>query len=193
MGLDLLRGTNFRVGPFIGYSYYTQRTDTTGCAQIANLNSDCVPTEPTSVLVGTQTGEWSALRLGAAADYTLGYGFRLTTDAAWLGAASFSGRDNHLLRPTTTYFDQKVDNGQGVQFDAILSYDFSNHFSLGLGGRYWAMWGDGTFTCTGCDAAHVTSTPPNPERIATERYGLLVQGSYKLNLVPQALPMAPLK
>ena len=190
VGLDLLRGTNFRVGPFIGYSYYTQRTDTTGCVQIANGNSPCLNSDGTSVasnaLVGTQTSEWEALRLGASADYSLGYGFRLTTDAAWLAAASFRGRDNHLLRGATTYFDQKVDYGQGVQFDAILSYDFSNHLSLGLGGRYWAMWGDGDFTCTGCSTAH-------PERIATERYGLLVQGSYKINVVPQPLPAAPLK
>ncbi len=192
VGLDLLRGSNFRVGPFIGYSYYTQRTDTTGCVQIANGNFPCLAAGDNR-LVGTQTAEWSALRLGAAADYTLGYGLRLTTDAAWLTAASFRGRDNHLLRNTTTYFDQKVDNGQGVQFEAILSYDFSNHFSLGLGGRYWAMWGDGTFTCTGCSTVHVTSFPPNPERIATERYGLLVQGSYKVNLVPQPLPAPPLK
>jgi opacity protein-like surface antigen len=192
VGLDILRGTNYRVGPFIGYSHYTQRTDTTGCVQIANGSYPCLAAGDNR-LVGTQTAEWNALRLGAAADYTLGYGFRLTTDAAWLAAASFRGRDNHLLRDTTTYFDQKVDNGQGVQFEAILSYDFSNHFSLGFGGRYWAMWGDGTFTCTGCDTVHVTSSPPNPERIATERYGLLVQGSYKLNLVPRPLLAAPLK
>jgi opacity protein-like surface antigen len=191
IGLDLFRGLNYRVGPFVGYSYYTQRTDTTGCVQIANAAFPCLAAGD-NTLVGTQSVEWSALRLGAAADYSLGYGFRLTTDAAWLANASFRGRDNHLLRDTTTYFDQKADNGQGVELEAILNYDFSNRFSLGLGGRYWAMWGDGTFTCTGCGGVGVTSPTPNPERISTDRYGLLVQGSYKLGGADAPLPM-PLK
>ncbi len=193
-GIDLLRGVDYRTGVFVGYSYYTQRSDSNGCVQIANMvTGGCAdPTYPTSVLVGTQTGEWSALRLGAVHDYSLGYGFRLTTEAAWLAGASFKGRDNHLLRSTTTYFDQKADNGQGVELEAILNYDFSNRFSFGLGGRYWSMWGDGTFTCTGCGGVGVTSSPPSPERISTDRYGLLVQGSYKLGGTDAPLPM-PLK
>ncbi len=178
IGYDFLRGPGYKVGSFIGYSYYTQKTDTTGCVQIASAYFPCLaPGDNT--LVGTQSGDWNALRIGASADYSLGYGFRLTTDAAWLPYASFSGRDNHLLRTTTTYFDQKADNGQGVQLEAILSYDFSNWFSLGVGGRYWAIWSDGNFTCTGCGGPGVTSTA-FPEKIYTDRYGLLLQGSYKV-------------
>ena len=133
--------------------------------------------------------------MGAAADYSLGYGFRLTTDAAWLADVSFRGRDNHLLRTETTYSDQKVDNGQGVQIEAILNYDFSNRFSLGLGGRYWAMWGDGSFKDTEYDSANQrwrNHRPGYPNRMSTDRYGLLVQGSYKLGGVDAPLPM-PLK
>ena len=149
------------------------------------------------MLVGSQTGEWNALRLGASADYSLGYGFRLTTDAAWLPTASFSGRDNHLLRDVTTYSDQKA-NGQGVELEAILSYDFSSRFNLGVGGRYWAMWGDGSFSdtqwvYTQYPAGHLVTTTGNPNRISTERYGLLVQGSYKLGGADAPLPLPPLK
>ena len=178
IGYDFLRGPGYKVGSFIGYSYYTQKSDTTGCVQIASAYFPCLaPGDNT--LVGNQSGDWNALRIGASADYSLGYGFRLTTDAAWLPYASFSGRDNHLLRTTPTWFDQKANNGQGVQLEAILSYDFSNRFSAGVGGRYWAMWGDGNFTCTGCWGPGVTSTA-YPEKIYTDRYGLLLQGSYKL-------------
>jgi opacity protein-like surface antigen len=192
VGFDFLRGADYRVGPFVGFSYYTQRTDTTGCVQIANADFYCLdPGDNT--LVGTQTSAWTALRLGAAADYSLGYGFRLTTDAAWLANVSFKGRDNHLLRTATTYADQKFDNGQGVQVEAILNYDFSNRFSLGLGGRYWAMWGDGSQTMTSNDGyGTITTIPAYPNRISTDRYGLLVQGSYKLSGVDAPLPM-PLK
>ncbi len=192
VGFTYLRGVDYRVGPFVGYSYLTQRFDSRGCVQIAV--GGCVPSEPSSVLVGTQTGEWNALRLGASADYSLGYGFRLTTDAAWLPTASFNGRDNHLLRTETTYSDQKA-NGQGVELEAILSYDFSNRFNLGVGGRYWAMWGDGSFKDTEYDSIHESwvTTTGNPNRISTERYGLLVQGAYKLNSGFEPLPPAPLK
>ena len=187
VGFDFLRGADYRVGPFVGFSYYTQRTDTTGCVQIANANFYCLdPGDNT--LVGTQTSAWTALRLGAAADYSLGYGFRLTTDAAWLADVSFRGRDNHLLRTYTTYSDQKFDNGQGVQIEAILNYDFSNRFSLGLGGRYWAMWGDGSQTMMNTGVL----IPAYPNHISTDRYGLLVQGSYKLGGADAPLPM-PLK
>ncbi len=171
IGYDFLRGPGYKIGSFIGYSYYTQKSDSTGCVQIANPNSDCVPALPTSVLGITQTGDWNAIRLGASADYSLGYGFRLTTDAAWLPFASFSGTDHHVLRDM--YFEQNANNGQGVQLEAILSYDFSNRFSLGVGGRYWAMWGDGNFTCTGCGVNY-------PDKAYTDRYGLLLQGSYKV-------------
>jgi outer membrane protease len=185
VGFTYLQGADYRVGPFVGYSYLTQGFDSRGCVQIAV--GGCVPSVPTSVLVGSQTGEWNAVRLGASADYSLGYGFRLTTDAAWLPTASFSGRDNHLLRPSTTYSDQKAD-GQGVELEAILSYDFSNRFNLGVGGRYWAMWGDGNFSDTDYSNTPATTTG-HPERISTERYGLLVQGSYKLGGTAEPLPL----
>ncbi len=179
IGYDFLRGAGYKVGSFIGYSYYTQKSDTTGCVQIASAYFPCLAAGD-NTLVGNQSGDWNALRIGASADYSLGYGFRLTTDAAWLPYASFSGRDNHLLRTTPTWFDQNANNGQGVQLEAILSYDFSNRFSVGVGGRYWAMWGDGNFTCTGCWGPGISSTA-YPEKIYTDRYGLLLQGSYKVS------------
>jgi hypothetical protein len=75
--------------------------------------------------------------------------------------------------------------------EAIVSYQITDALSVGVGGRYWAMWADGSFTCTGCDAANpgLTSTPANPQRVSAERYGLLLQGAYKFNAPPEILPM----
>ena len=98
LGYDFLRGPGYKVGSFVGYSYYTQKTNSTGCVQIASSIFPCL-TPGDNRTIGNQSGDWNAVRLGASADYSLGYGFRLTTDAAWLPYASFSGRDNHLLRP----------------------------------------------------------------------------------------------
>jgi len=179
VGYDLLRGRDYKIGPFIGYTYYTQRSDSTGCVQIANPLFPCLAPGDNR-LIGTQDTEWDALRIGGAAQFALGYGFRLVTDAAYLPSVGFTGRDNHLLRPTTTFFDQTGKNGQGVQIEAILNYDVTQRFSLGVGARYWAMWADGDFTCTGCGGPGVVFGP-SPERVSAERYGLLLQGSYKFD------------
>ncbi|MGE0035221.1 MAG: hypothetical protein AB7S93_06265 [Xanthobacteraceae bacterium] len=32
--------------------------------------------------------------------------------------------------------------GRGVQLEAVVSYDITPAFSVGVGGRYWAMWTD---------------------------------------------------
>jgi hypothetical protein len=178
LGYDIWRGLGYKVGPFLGYNYYTQRSDTRGCVQIANPNFPCLAPGDNR-LVGTQDVEWNSMRIGLSGEFVLPYGLRLSADAAYLPIASFTGRDNHLLRDTTTYFDQTA-NGEGVQIEAMLAYDFSNRLSIGVGGRYWAMWGDGDFTCTGCNTVGVTS-PPFPERISTQRFGLLLQGSYKVS------------
>lgn len=178
VGYDLLKGTGYKVGPFIGYTFFTQRQDINGCVQIASATFPCLA-PGNDRLVGTQDTTWNAMRLGTAAEVALGHGMRLNVDAAYLTQVGFSGRDNHLLRTTTTYFDQTGSNGQGVQLDAILSFDLSRNFTLGVGGRYWSMWADGTFTCTGCGGAGVTSNPPNPSRTSADRAGLLLQGTYR--------------
>ena len=55
------------------------------------------------------------------------------------------------------------------------------------------MWGDGSQTMTTNNGyGEITTIPAYPNRISTDRYGLLVQGSYKLGGVDAPLPM-PLK
>jgi hypothetical protein len=106
---------------------------------------------------------------------------KLSADVAYLPYVSMTGRDNHLLRATTTFFDQQG-TGQGVQLESILSYYVTDFFNIGVGGRYWAMWTtSGTDTCTGCDGVGVVS-PPNPARFNTERYGVFLQGAYKFGV-----------
>ena len=178
LGYDVLRGVGYKVGPFVGYNHFTERWDTFGCAQIANQFSDCVPTVPTTTQVGTQDSTWQSLRVGMNSEVMLVPGLELTADVAYLPYVSMTGRDNHLLRATTTFFDQQG-TGQGVQLEAILSYFVTDNFSVGLGGRYWAMWTtSGTDTCTGCGGVGVVS-PSSPARFNTERYGTFLQADYR--------------
>ncbi len=68
-------------------------------------------------------------------------------------------------------------SAQGVQLETSLTYDFTRTLSLGVGGRYWAMWTD--------DAASTnifgTSCPCQTLPSKAERGGMFVQGSYKFN------------
>jgi hypothetical protein len=105
-------------------------------------------------------------------------GLKLTTDLAYLPYVSMTGRDNHLLRNTTTFFDQQG-TGQGVQLEAIMSYFVTDNFTIGVGGRYWAMWTtNGTFMCTGCGGVGVVSLP-DAGKFNTERYGTFLQADYR--------------
>jgi hypothetical protein len=116
--------------------------------------------------------------VGANSEVMLVPGLKLTTDLAYLPYVSMTGRDNHLLRSTTTFFDQQG-TGQGVQLEAIMSYFVTDNFSIGVGGRYWAMWTtNGTFMCTGCGLVGVT-LPPDAGKFNTERYGTFLQADYR--------------
>ena len=184
VGYDVLMGIGYKVGPFVGYNYFTERWDTFGCAQIANpFSGICIPAAPTSTLIGMQDSTWQSLRVGANSEVMLVPGLKLTADLAYLPYVSMTGRDNHLLRTTTTFFDQQG-TGQGVQLEAIMSYYVTDNFSVGVGGRYWAMWTtNGTFTCTSCGPVGVTLAP-DAGKFNTERYGTFLQADYRFSALP---------
>jgi hypothetical protein len=176
-GYAFLRGPGYKAGPFVGYTHYSEKMDSYGCVEYAS--GFCLSPSD-SRLTGSQDTDWDALRIGSSAEFNLGRGFRFTGDAAWLATVNFSGRDNHLLRTNTTFTDQNGNNGSGVQFEGILSYDVTDHLSVGVGGRYWAMWAKGSSNLTEYDNAGVIIPhTPAPEKISMERYGLLLQASYK--------------
>jgi len=180
LGYDVLRGPGYKVGPFAGYNYFSQRWNTFGCTQIANQFSDCVPAVPATTQIGTQASTWQSLRVGLNSEVMLVPGLKLTADVAYLPYVSMTGQDNHLGRATTTFFDQQG-TGQGVQLEAILSYLVTDNFSVGVGGRYWSMWTtNGTDTCTGCGGVGVVS-PSSPAKFNTERYGTFLQADYRFS------------
>jgi len=179
VGYDLTRGPGYKAGAFIGYHYSREVMNAFGCTQTVATALLCVPSFGPGVLAITETAKWQALRLGFAGEVMLWDRLRLNGEVAYLPWVKFNGRDDHHLRPGT-FFTQFADGGHGVQTEVVLSYLVTNQLSIGVGGRYWAMWTqDGQFTCTGCDAPGVTSSPPNPFKGNTERFGTFVQGSYR--------------
>ncbi len=177
VGYSLFRGPSANVGGFIGYNYFRENKSAYGCTQIANSNSDCVPAFPSSILGITEDDKWNSLRIGVNGAVKLMDRLTLTADAAYLPYVSFRGFDNHLLRTdVANTVSTETGSGQGVQLEAILSYAIGKSFSVGAGGRYWAMWAtDASTNIFG------TTCPCQTLPARTERYGGFVQASYKLD------------
>jgi hypothetical protein len=178
IGYDFLRGAGFKVGGFVGYNYYSENKSAYGCTQIANQLSDCVPSLPGSTLGIIENDKWNSVRVGLNGVVTLWDKVQLTGDAAWLPFVSFAGVDNHVLRSDqSNTVSPESGKGQGVQLEAILSYNVTPSFNVGAGGRYWAMWAT-------TDAASNTFSlgcPCQTLPARTERYGGFLQASYKLD------------
>ncbi|MGY4319552.1 hypothetical protein [Bradyrhizobium sp. JR3.5] len=183
-GYDFLRGANYKVGGFIGWTYYGQKSDSLGAVEIANpMIQSLAPGDDR--VIGSQDTQWNAPRVGLSAETMLTERWRLSGDVAYLPWTDFRGRDNHLLRKTTTFDDQRGDGGGGVQLEGVLSYLVTSNFSVGVGGRYWAMW-----TKKGSSETWIAGYGPHPisfggevggEKYSMERWGTFLQASYKFN------------
>ncbi len=177
VGYSLFRGPSSNVGGFVGFNYYHDNKSAYGCTQIANPYSDCVPAVPNSTLGITEDDKWYSLRVGLNGVVTLADRLKLTADAAYLPYVAFRGTDNHLLRTdVSNTISPETGSGQGVQFEALLSYAFTNAFSVGAGGRYWAMWAPAAISNTFSQGCPCQGLP-----VRTDRYGGFVQASYKLD------------
>jgi hypothetical protein len=178
VGYNLFDGRSAKVGGFLGYNFFRDYKSAFGCTQIANLNSDCVPALPASVLGITENDKWHSVRLGVNGVVHLTDRLVLTADAAYLPYVMFTGIDNHLLRtdvPSTV--SPETGRGQGVQLESVLSYALADSFSVGAGGRYWAMW------ATTDASTNIFSTPCPCQTLParTEVFGGFLQASYRFS------------
>ena len=177
VGYSLFRGPSANVGTFVGYNYFRENKSAYGCAQVANRFSDCVPSIPNSTLGITEDTKWNSFRVGVNGVVKVWDGWTLTADAAYLPFANFKGTDNHVLRTdVTNTVSPEQGTGHGVQLEAILSYAIGKSFTVGAGGRYWAMWAPGATT-----NIFGTDCPCQTLPVRTERYGGFIQASYKLD------------
>ena len=149
-GIKLVRGPDFHVGAFVGYHFMRDYVDAMGCTQIAaqsrHLRRPAIPDSVRGHLADQQLAlaarsawkrRWSSTGAGSS-----------RVDAAWLPYAALYGADSHLLRIGTDPGDftgpiPEDGKGWGYQFDAIVSYRFNDWISVGAGGRYWHVRGQG--------------------------------------------------
>jgi opacity protein-like surface antigen/outer membrane protease len=169
-GVDIIDGPDYRVGVFGGYNHIFESYGAMTCLSIASVMCYGEPHDYKAFI--TETDKWDSLRIGLAGDMWLTQGLKFALDAAYLPYVRFSGFDNHWLRPII--FNEHG-NGTGMQLEAMLSYYFTERFSLGLGARYWSLW-----TTSGTDASNKTLTN-RPVPYTYERYGVLAQATYRFD------------
>jgi len=168
LGYSVIRQPNFRLGGYVGYGRWNETVTASGCTQLATYPI-CQPpfVIPTSIAVIKESDNWDLLRVGAAAEVVLGEHIRLSADAAYVRVLTQKAVDDH-------YFTFGVDpasghTGNGVQIDAMIAYQFTNSFNIGVGGRWWHL------------NSHVIDTVQQLETYTVDRYGVFVQGAYRFN------------
>ena len=178
LGYSFLRAPGAKVGAFVGYNYYNQEINTYGCTQLAGAGV-CAPAGsiPSAILGISEEDSFQALRVGLSSEFMLTDRLRLTADAAYLPAVNFSGLNHHNARELL--LPEAASSGDGVMLEAILSYQLTNAWSIGAGGRYWA-WNTNTGTVVFNNLGLAGPLPP-PQlaRYTTERYGGFLQASYR--------------
>ena len=190
VGYNVFHDRNYKIGPFVGYSYFRQMTNGFGCTQLTTPQSlICNPPNPSNQQIISQDDTWQSLRVGVSAVVTIWDRLAINGDVAYLPYAHFTGLDSHLIRAPFAFFPQDG-TGRGVQTELILTYGITESLNVGVGGRYWAMWStNASQTCHGgCDLTAPPGTfstsPPSPITTNTERYGTFVQMSYRFNAHP---------
>ena len=129
-----------------------------------------MPAIPTSVLGITEESNWNAARIGINGVWRITDRFTLTADAAWIPYARLNAKDFHWLRIGTSFNGPTPEDGNGfsAQLEAILSYNVTREFSVGIGGRYWRFEpksnGAAHFEVSGIGGGF-----PQPIKVKTER------------------------
>ena len=179
LGYDALRQADYKVGPFVGYTVFHQYIFKSGCQQVASSTGNCSagdpadPPIPSSQLIGSEDMTWQALRVGLSGQVNLTDRLKLSADAAYLPYVTYTWLDDHLQR------DLQWNNwghGIGVQTQAVLSYDVTDRLSIGVGGRYWAMW-----STSGERLTNPGGGSPDPTRNTVDLLGAFTQVSYRFD------------
>lgn len=190
LGYDVWRGYTYRVGAYAGYNYYRETMGAYGVYQTANPNGPFGPNVggPLSIdnpPIITQEATWQSLRLGAAAEFNIAPRLKLSADAAFLPYVSVDAQDVHYQGGSSVVSSVNPLSGHGVgtQLEAMLTYDVTDQWSVGVGARYWAMWTTDASFERSYDADNPVTYPLPQQnlKIETERAGVLGQVMYKFD------------
>jgi opacity protein-like surface antigen/outer membrane protease len=184
VGYDVLGDSHYKLGPFVGYSYFRQNVNAFGCS--SSVSPQACNVAPNAPFL-TQDETWQSLRVGVSAVARIWDRWSMNGDIAYLPYGQYSGLDTHPARNPVTFFPQ-TGTSRGVQAELILTYLLTDSLELGIGGRYWAMWTtSGSQNCFGqCGntAGQFTVGTLTPYSASTERFGGFVQANYRFATYP---------
>jgi opacity protein-like surface antigen/outer membrane protease len=190
VGFDVLHDPHYKLGPFVGYSYFRQNVNAFGCST-PTLPQACAGTGQNASFL-TQDETWQSLRVGVSAVARVWDRWSINGDVAYLPYGQYSGLDTHPQRDPVTFFPQSG-TSRGVQAEVILTYLVTDSLEVGVGGRYWAMWtasgSQGCFGQCGTPPGEFVVGPASPYSASTERFGGFVQASYRFTTFPIQIGM----
>jgi outer membrane protease len=163
LGYSVYTDKNFRVGAFTGYHYWSESVDASGCSQVGSDPFICGMPLPNSIKVITEQDRWNAIRFGGVVDVKLTDRLKWTGEFAY-AVVSQQAQDTHYF---TFGADPASGKGSGFQAETVLTYNFTDKFSVGIGGRWWHYKTDAT------DSFNQLL------QYQTDRYGMFAQGSVK--------------
>jgi hypothetical protein len=120
------------------------------------------------------------VRLGVEATVTILPQLTLTVDAALVPYAQGRGDDSHLLRQNELGSAPNTflrGHGWGRQVDAMLHYQVTSNFTLGVGGRYWYIDGSSGYKTDRVNNLFGQRLPLTS--FSSERYGALAEAAYR--------------
>jgi opacity protein-like surface antigen len=170
-GYDVFRQPDYRLTVFAGYSSFKQYLVTPKTMSYVMYS----PASSVETLGLGQDNIWQALRVGAAADIVLVPRLHLGVEAAYLPYVRYRGQDDHGPGAMSPQWG----NGDGVQLEAMLSYDLTDRFNVGIGGRYWAYWVPKGLTANYSSGG---TGQVGDQTFSAEQAAAFVQASYKFSL-----------
>jgi opacity protein-like surface antigen len=181
-GVNVLDAPGYKVSAFAGYFFFNQDMNAFGCHPLANIN--CIPNvPPDGSAIISENDKWQAMRIGVSGETRLINRLRLSGEVAYLPIVNFSGVDTHFFGNTggiASINPESANKGAGVQIEALLSYFVTAQFSVGVGGRYWALWtNNGQANRTFDAEGFATPSPPQAFRATVEQAGVFLQGAYR--------------
>ena len=175
LGYDLLRGSDYRAGAFVGYAHLQQQSSASGCNQ-SLAAADCTgagAVGPDQIAFG-QDQRWNAVRLGLGGDVNLNRRINLALEGAWLPYAHLSGAEYQWLHPNQNPLSESGVSHSSFQLESLASYKITEQTSLGLGARYWSFLAPNAATLI------PNALAPSLEKLASNRLTLFVQLATKL-------------
>jgi opacity protein-like surface antigen len=183
LGYNLFAGPTYKVGPFVGYHNFHERMNTFGCSQLAGNAGICGAQPPFFGPIPTfydgldADVSWQSLRVGVGGEIIVLPGLKVAGEAAW-AHNYLQNTDYHNFRPDIRGLNQDGE-GNGYQLEAVVTYDVTPNFNVGVGGRYWYFQANGKNHWEQTLMGALFAVPSAPLQTTSERYGVFVQAGYK--------------